>query len=109
MGNSWVWAAGNLQHPRVLSAMAKGLVSSSQTSPANRKNRVGALVRFKGWSRQVQELRTKNSREPLYSPNFQLPLLAEDAAQWWASISAPSLSAGQDDHCTELKCRILKT
>jgi hypothetical protein len=71
-----------MQHPRVLSAMAKGLVRHTEMSPLNRKNRVGQLVRFTEWNKQVQEAMAAGSRNPLYSPNFQLQLLTEDTTQW---------------------------
>ena len=71
-----------MQHPKVMSAVAKGLVRHTGQTPLNRKNRVGKLVRFTGWSRRVQELRAKNSRDPLYSDDFELPLPAEAATQW---------------------------
>lgn len=62
--------------------MAKGLVPHTEMSPPTRKNRVGKLVRFTEWSKQAQAARAAGSRDPLYSPYFQLQLLAEDTAQW---------------------------
>lgn len=65
-----------LQHPKVLSAVAKALVKKSEMSPTNRKNRVGQLVRFSSFSQKVEEAKktVENSRQPIYSQNFKLTL-----------------------------------
>ncbi len=71
-----------LQHPKVLSAVAKALVRKSEVSPIHRKNRVGQLVRFPGFSQKVEEIKrveaakeaSDSSRQPIYSESFTLAL-----------------------------------
>ena len=60
----------------MLSAVAKALVKKSEVSPTNRKNRVGQLVRFSGFSQRAEEAKksAEHSRQPIYSQNFRLML-----------------------------------
>lgn len=73
----------SLQHPKVLSAVAKALVRKSEASPVSRKNRVGNLVRIPGFSKHVAEARkASDSRQPVYSDHFKLLLPGLPRSEW---------------------------
>lgn len=89
-----------LQHPQVLSAVAKALINKKDiSSPSNRQNRVGQVVRFTGWRQnRIDALEAQSSgstaRQPLYSPAFSLQLSANEWMDAWASPALYILGLG---------------
>lgn len=80
-----------MQHPQVLSAVAKALISKKDlSSPSNRKNRVGQVVRFTDWTQKRTEALGNQSngqslKQPLYSPSFNLHLSGNEYMDAYAS------------------------
>lgn len=74
----------SVQHPKVMSAVAKALVTKPEAAPSARQNRVGQIVRFPNFGRSVEEARKTagESRQPIYSTGFKLSLPRTAGAEW---------------------------